>query len=88
MKKTFKIGNTEYTIRECTAICKDMGESERRKAIYVSSFTDSGEKSEYVIFDYDMPEDENQFGKMCEESSEWDGWYETIETVEFKKKGK
>ena len=87
MKKTFKIGNTEYTVRDCTAICKDMEESERRKAIYVESIADSGEKSEYVIFDYEMPENEDEFRKMCKESSEWDGWYETIETVEFTEKG-
>ena len=87
MERTFKIGNTEYTVRECTAICKDLGESERRKAIYVESIAESGEKSEYVIFDYEMPENEHEFRKMCEESSEWDGWYETIETVEFTEKG-
>lgn len=88
MKKTFTIGNTVYKVSECTAICKDMEESERRKAIYVESIADSGEKSEYVIFDYEMPENEDEFRKMCEESSEWDGWYETIETVEFTEKGK
>ena len=88
MEKTFKIGNTEYKVSECTAICKDLGESERRKAIYVESIAESGEKSEYVIFDYEMPENENEFSKMCKESSEWDGWCETIKTVEFSEKGK
>ena len=83
MKKKFTIGNTEYTVCECTAICKDLGESERRKALYVYSFSESGEKSEYVLFDYDMPEDEDEFLKMCENSSEWDGWYETLESVEI-----
>lgn len=88
MKKTFRIGNTEYTVKECTAICKDMGESERRKALYIYNVSESGEKSEYVIFDFDMPESEAEFLKMCQESSEWDGWYETIETIEFTEKGK
>lgn len=83
MKKTFTIGGTEYTVCDCTAICKDLGESERRNAIFVCSFTDSGEKSEYVLFDYEMPENEAEFIEMCEDSSAWDGWFETIESVEI-----
>ena len=47
------------------------------------SFSESGEKSEYVLFGFEMPEDESEFLEMCEDSSAWDGWYETIETVEI-----
>lgn len=83
MKKTFTIGGTEYTVCECTAICKDLGESERRKALFVYSISESGEKNEFVLFDFDMPEDESEFLEMCEESSEWDGWYATVESVEI-----
>ena len=83
MEKTFTIGDTEYTVCDCTAICKDLGESERRKALFVYSFSESGEKSEFVIFDYEMPEDESEFLKMSEDSSAWDGWFETIESVEI-----
>ena len=83
MKKKFTIGSTEYTVCECTAVCKDLGESERRKALFVYSFAESGEKSEFVIFDYEMPEDESEFLKMSEDSSAWDGWYETVESVEI-----
>lgn len=83
MEKIFTIGSTEYTVCECTAICKDLGESERRKALFVCSISESGEKSEFVVFDYDMPEDESEFLKMCEDSSAWDGWYETVESVEI-----
>ena len=83
MKKTFTIGSTQYTVCDCTAICKDLGESERRKALYVYSFEDSGEKSEFVLFDFDMPEDESEFLEMCEYSSEWDDWCETVESVEI-----
>ena len=83
MKKTFTIGSTKYTVCDCTAICKDLGESERRKAIYVYSFSESGEKHEYVLFDVDMPEDESEFLEMCEDSSAWDGWYEPVESVEI-----
>ena len=83
MKKTFTIGSTEYTVSECTAICKDLGESERRKALFVCSFSESGEKSEFVLFDFDMPEDESEFIEMCEDSSVWDGWYATVDSVEI-----
>ena len=83
MKKTFTIGSTEYTVCECTAIAKDIGESDRRKALYVYSVSESGEKSEFVIFGFDMPEDEAEFLEMCEDSSAWDGWYETIDSVEI-----
>ena len=83
MKKTFTVGGTEYTVSECTAVCKDLGESERRKAIFVYSFSESGEKNEFVVFDYEMPEDEAEFLEMCEDYSAWDGWYETVESVEI-----
>ena len=83
MKKIFTFGSTEYTVCTCTAIAKDIGECERRKALFVYSFAESGEKSEYVLFGYDMPEDESEFLEMCGDSSAWDGWYETVETVEI-----
>ena len=83
MKKIFTIGGTEYTVYDCTAIAKDLGESERRKALYVYSISDSGEKDEFVLFGFDMPEDESEFLKMCEDSSAWDGWYETVDSVEI-----
>lgn len=83
MEKTFILSGTEYTVCECTAIAKDLGESERRKALYVWSISESGEKDEFVLFDYDLPEDEYEFFEMCEESPDWDGWFETIESVEI-----
>ena len=83
MKKTFTLSGTEYTVCECTAIAKDLGESERRKALYVYSISESGEKTEFVLFGYDLPEDEYEFFEMCEESADWDGWYETIKSVEI-----
>lgn len=83
MKKTFTIGGTEYTVCDCTAICEDLGECERRKALFVCSISESGEKNEFVLFDFDMPEDESEFLEMCEYSSAWDGWYATLESVEI-----
>ena len=43
--------------------------------------TDSGEKIEYVVFGYDMPENEDDFSDMCEDSDSWDSDCETLETV-------
>lgn len=83
MKKTFTIGSTEYTVCDCTAIAKDIGESDRRKALFVYSLAESGEKTEFVLFNYDMPEDESEFLEMCEDAAAWDGWFETIESVEI-----
>ena len=83
MKKTFTIGNTQYTVCECTAVCKSIGESERQKALFVYDISESGEKTEFVVFGFEMPEDESEFLEMCEDSSAWDGWYETLETVEI-----
>lgn len=83
MKKTFTVCGSEYTVCDCTAIAKDLGESERRKALFVYSISESGEKTEFVAFGYDMPEDEEEFLEMCEDSSAWDGWFETIESVEI-----
>ena len=68
---------------DCTAVCKDLGEFERRKALFVCSISESGEKTEFVVFGYDMPEDEAEFLEMCEDSSAWDGCFETIDSVEI-----
>lgn len=85
MTKTFKIENDyrEYLVEECTAICASIGETERIEALYVHYYADSGEHVEYVVFNWNMPEDEDEFLAMCEDSSAWDGWHGTLETVEI-----
>lgn len=83
MKKTFTLSGTEYTVRACTAICKSIGESKRRKALYIYNISESGEITEYVVFGYHMPKDEAEFLEMSKDSSAWDGWYETTETVQI-----
>lgn len=85
MTRTFKIKNDrhEYTATTCTAICASIGETERVKALYVDNYEESGEHVEYVVFGWDMPEDEEEFLAMCEDSSAWDGWYGTLETVKI-----
>ena len=84
MKKTFTVEGTEYTVEEITAIATCAGEyseDKRQNALLVTNVADSGEKIEYVVFGYDMPDDENDFSDMCEDSNAWDSDYETLETV-------
>ena len=84
MKKNFNVEGTEYTVEDITAIATCAGqysEDDRQDALLVTSRTDSGEKIEYVVFGYDMPENEDDFSDMCEDSDAWDSDCETLETV-------
>lgn len=84
MKKTFTVEGTEYTVEEITAIATCAGEyseDDRQNALLVTNTSDSGEKIEYVVFGYHMPEDEDDFADMCEDSDAWDSDCDTIETV-------
>ena len=84
MKKTFIIEGTEYTAEDITAIATCVGEySEdfRQNALLVTNIADSGEKIEYVVFGHDMPENEDEFSDMCEDSDAWDSNWENLETV-------
>lgn len=85
MKRTFRIQNdlNEYTVITCTAICASIGETERVNALYVRCNEKSGERVEHVVFGWDMPEDEEEFLAMCEDSSAWDGWDGTLKTVKI-----
>ena len=84
MKKTFIIERTEYTVEEITAIATcvgEHGEDFRQNALLVTNIADSGEKFEYVVFGYNMPDDEDDFAMMCDDTYAWDSDYETLETV-------
>ena len=84
MKKTFTVEGTEYTVEDITAIATcagDHGEEMRQNALLVTNMADSGEKIEYVVFGYDMPENEDDFSDMCEDSDAWDSNCETLKTV-------
>ena len=80
--KTFEIDGTEYTVETCTAICSaDLGdESKRQDALLVSS-DNGGEKSEFVVFGWEMPETSEDFSDMCDDSSAWESEWEVLETV-------
>ena len=84
MKKTFTVEGTEYTVENITAIATSVGEySEdfRQNALLVTNIADSGEKIEYVVFGWAMPDNEDDFSDMCEDSDAWDSNWETLETV-------
>lgn len=84
MKKTFTVDGTEYTVEQITAIATSAGDSvedQRQNALLVTSYTDSGEKMEYVVFGFDMPQDESDFASMLDEPGAWDGSEDTLRTV-------
>lgn len=84
MKKTFTVEGIEYTIEEITAIATCAGEyteADRQYALLVTNLADSGEKIEYVVFGYHMPEDEDDFANMCADGDAWDSDWETLATV-------
>ena len=80
--KTFEINNTEYTVESCTAICgSDLGDdSKRQDAILVTS-ENGGEKSEFVVFGWEMPETAEDLSDMCDDSSAWESDHEVLDTV-------
>ena len=80
--KTFEINGTEYSVEICTAICgADLGdESKRQDALLVSS-ENGGEKFEFVVFGWEMPETSEGFADMCDDSSAWESDWEVLETV-------
>lgn len=84
MTKTFTIDDIEYTFTEVTAVpdcCLDTGE--RSDGILVEWTDDNGgERLQYVVFWYDLPETAEDFAAMCDEPSAWDSDWEVLETVE------
>ena len=84
MKKTFTVEGAEYIVEDITAIATcagEHGEEMRQNALLVTNMADSGEKIEYVVFGWAMPENEDDFSDMCEDSDAWDSNFETLETV-------
>lgn len=85
MKKIFVVENTQYTVETITAIAASAGEyteDKRQDAILVSSDADSGEKMEYVVFGFEMPQDEGDFSAMLDEPNAWDSCGETLFSVQ------
>ena len=83
MEKTFTFDGSEYTFKEVTLIadCDDYNEEYRQDAILVTNVADSGEKIEYVVFGFDMPDDYDDFATMFDYPEAWESDCETLETV-------
>ena len=84
MKKNFAVENTLYTVDEITAIATSAGDSvedQRQNALLVMSEADSGEKMQYVVFGFELPQDADDFSAMCDEPNAWDGSEDTLRTV-------
>lgn len=80
--KTFTINDIKYTVQPCTAICMadQADESNRQKALLVSNEA-NGEKFDFVVFGYDMPETDEDFLCMSDDPGAWESDWEVLETV-------
>lgn len=80
--KTFTINDIKYTVQPCTAICMadQADESNRQKALLVSNEA-NGEKFDFIVFGYDMPETDEDFLYMSDDTSAWENDWEVLETV-------
>ena len=80
--KTFTINDIKYTVQPCAAICMadQADESNRQKALLVSNEA-NGEKFDFVVFGYDMPETDEDFLYMSDDTSAWENDWEVLETV-------
>lgn len=61
-------------ITTCTAIaaCDNENENCRQDALLVTSVTESGEHTEYVVFGWDMPESGTDYTDMCNDPNAWE----------------
>lgn len=87
MTKTFTRDGVEYTVTPCTAVSLfDIHEDgtydpiNRQDALQVVSHI-NGEKFEWIVFGYDMPETEKDFDDMAENTSAWECDHAVLNTV-------
>lgn len=64
--KVFSSVNEKWEIRPCTAIAYTFNgdESERVPALYACTFAECGEETAYIIFNWPMPETQEEFENM------------------------
>lgn len=85
MKKKLTINGTTYAIEEVTAIASiSNGNEEERQAALLVSNTRSGERFDFVVFGWDMPETEEDFGEMSADSDAWESDTEVLESIKRK----
>lgn len=82
MTKTFTISNTEYTVTTCTAIAVTADDTTRQNALLIENTADSGEMFQHIVFGYEMPESDEDFEYMADDSRAWSSADEDLNTVE------
>lgn len=89
MKKNF-VGRSDecdavrvWTVQTCTAIAVTEGDKEPQDALLVYPADEIMGREEYVmiVFGWKMPEDDEGFAAMCEDSGAWSRDWEDLNTV-------
>lgn len=86
MTKSFTLNDKNYLVREVSAVAGCVLDTrERQDALLVTNkgYT-SSEKFDYVVFGWSMPETEEDFAEMCEDSSAWESDEKVIKTVQLR----
>lgn len=76
------INERTYTIEPVTAIAScDLANKLRQNALLVC-YVDNDEEITSVVFGYEMPEDEEDFNTMAEDTFAWESDFEVLATVQ------
>lgn len=76
------VNERTYTIEPVTAIAScDLADKLRQNALLVC-YVDDDEEITSVVFGYEMPEDEEDFNTMAEDSFAWESDFEVLATVQ------
>lgn len=72
-----------YTVETCTAIAVGIDDEKRQDALLVTRADEEygSEKFEQIVFGWTMPEDDEGFAAMCEDSGAWSSDWDDLETV-------
>ena len=76
------VNERTYAIEPVTAIAScDLADKLRQNALLVC-YVDDDEEITSVVFGYEMPEDEEDFNTMAEDSFAWESDFEVLATVQ------
>ena len=77
------VNERTYTIEPVTAIAScDLADNIRQDALLVCYVDDFDEEITSVVFGYEMPEDEEDFNTMAEDTFAWESDFEVLATVQ------
>lgn len=68
-------------IMECEAIALEAGDTEPQKALFVHYTDEQPGDADWVVFGFEMPEDEDDVKNMQADTMAWSADWETLETV-------